>query len=215
MQIRSSGDTVDYVLSAAACLLLLATVAWPFFQAFWDRTDSNVHKRWPDDCPTEPSKKLSADARKWFEREYEVAAQMMMYEATHFWTASGAFLVGTSLVATLLDDKSDLGHPEQRIVVAVVGLVLCFFWYAVGRRCQAYTALRISQARELETKLGGSIFRAGRVFAEGRDVSFADQEQPSRVSGAARHLGIREVALLVPRVFAILFFYVLAVSVFG
>ena len=210
----------ELIAAVIAVACIIAVLLWPHSNAWVGHTDSNVRKRsFPEDREkirsggsgtAPPSDQLA--------KEYEVAVQMMVYESNHFWAAFGAFLLAASLLATLLAGGSTPTQNASHAVFAMVGLALCRFWWAVGKRCQAYVGLRIGQARELETLLCGTIFDTGRVFAEGRDVRFKDQDEAIRVVGAARHLGIREVALLLPWIFAILFAYVVvirAVAIFN
>jgi hypothetical protein len=179
-------------------------LCWTLWSSLSHRADKNV--------PRSSSPATRNDARKGAQKphepmtEYQVAVQLVVYEAQHYWTSFAAFLVGVSLLATLLatllgggnTDASSTARQSLALAGSVVGLLTCLIWYVVCDRCLHFTTLRIAQARELEAALGFSLLGAGRVLAEGGEVEFGDQQKAVLFAPLTRMFSIRQTALLLP-----------------
>lgn len=134
--------------------------------------------------------------------EYDAAVSMMTYESNHFWTTFTAFLIGETLLATLLAEFLRDGHASVLAdAVLVSGMALCFPWYVILERARLYVQFRIAQARELEATLGYSLFRAGKQFADGSAIKFADETDAHQFGFASRRWGIRPTTQAIPWIF--------------
>ena len=159
-----------------------------------------------DTCPPAPISNQDSEA------EYSATVQMVIYESQLFWTIMGVFLLAETLLAGFLLGVAPKETPVSfRILGSVLGLFTTWLWLVAILRAVAYHRLRIFQARELDRRLGFSLFVRAEPFANGQEivVDGANHQQP----WLARWPSIKQAGILLSFGFAFLFLIILVMEI--
>lgn len=107
---------------------------------------------------------------------YQVAVDLATFYVEAFWSIFNAMLVANSIVVAGISFVLTNQPPLAvfRVLLPIVGLVLCITWWLLGKRAQERATYCILSARELEERYLGPQVRTisrGGDLADGRAVS--------------------------------------------
>jgi len=140
--------------------------------------------------------------------QYQHVVQMVAYESQLFWAIMGTFLVAETVLAGFLVQRpTPPTFSGLRLLAAATGAAGCLLWVVAILRSAGYSNLRTHQAKELERRLGYSLFVAGEDFSAGKQVT--SDEKPHRHHALARVLTIKQTGVTLALLFGILFVAVL------
>jgi len=154
-----------------------------------------------------PTASLDSEARRKLEVEYQAAVGLVAFESQLFWAIMSAFLVAETVLAGLLAQATVSEFSLSRLLAAAIGTLGCLFWLGAILRSAGYSRLRTYQARELERKLGLSLFMRGEEFAKGHAVIVDGETLKHNSFG--RRASIKNSGIALALLFTLLFVIVL------
>ena len=103
--------------------------------------------------------------------KYNVALDLLKHEADLYWKIFGAFFLSqTVFLAFLLQKSSSLFNQLKweptEWVTALIGILLCFPWYASHLRRTEWYRFRMAQAEREEPNGFNLIKEDGKTFAD-------------------------------------------------
>jgi len=116
------------------------------------------------------------------EEEYKYAITLMQYATQLLSQQFGVFMVAETVILGFLGNalrvNNELVLDENNWVFsgALIGLVICVFWWSTLVYNHKFYLLRMAQAKRHEANLGFRLFTEGKELSEGKKVKIDGDE---------------------------------------
>jgi 4-amino-4-deoxy-L-arabinose transferase-like glycosyltransferase len=149
------------------------------------------------------SQKLDKNYKKWKNAliGYQTAIDLWTYQGEQVWARFNIMLVANSIVVTaiVLTISSQKLLPIFTKLLALIGFILCLFWYLLIKRESEYADYYINSARELEEQYLAPIIKTvsrGASFANGNKITLKinKKEKELQMSRMARFRRTKDIS---------------------
>ena len=130
-----------------------------------------------------PSKETnSIDPLHVAEEEYKYAITLMQYATQLLSQQFGVFMLAETVIIGFLgnalreNNKLVLGENIWVFSGAIIGLIICVFWYSTFVHNHKLYLLRMAQAKRHEAKLGFRLFAEGKELIKEKKVKIDSDE---------------------------------------
>ncbi len=116
------------------------------------------------------------------EEEDKHAITLMQYATQLLSQQFGVFMLAETVIigflGNALRDNNKLVLDENIWVFsgAIIGLIICIFWYTTFEYNHKFYLLRMAQAKRHEAKLGYRLFAEGKILSQDKKVKIGDEE---------------------------------------